>query len=164
MKQSYKTALRWLVLLAIVVVVIQIITAETQPGSELAFSDFRAAVEAGQVTEVVVHGDGRIVGELNEDGAQALAEGRTTFETVGRVSDDLQDLMQARGVTFTFKRDEQSIWQPILSIGLPILLISVLFFFFMRQMQSGGGRVFFTSRRTRSHSTTSPVLTSRSRS
>jgi cell division protease FtsH len=140
MKQSYKTALRWLVLLAIVVVVIQIITAETQPGSELAFSDFRAAVEAGQVTEVVVHGDGRIVGELNEDGAQALAEGRTTFETVGRVSDDLQDLMQARGVTFTFKRDEQSIWQPILSIGLPILLISVLFFFFMRQMQSGGGR------------------------
>ncbi len=145
MKQSYKTALRWLLLLGIVVIVVQIVAAETQTRKELAFSEFREAIEAGHVAEVVVHADGRVDGKLTETGIAAIGtaedgSAETAFETVGRVSEDLQDLMQARGVTFTFRRDEPSFWQPILSIVLPLVLISVIFFFFMRQMQGGSGR------------------------
>ncbi len=140
-KQSHKSILLWLVLIAIVVVVVQIITADSRGGRDILFSDFRQAVEAGAIEKVTIHGDGRIEGQLTEEGATEYSEeGQRAFETVGRVSDDLQDVMQARGIEFTFERDEPSIWQPILSLGLPLLLVVLIFFFFMRQLQSGGGK------------------------
>jgi len=143
LKQSHKSILLWLILIAIVVVVVQIITAEPNPGEEVPFSTFREAAESGEVAEVTFHGDGRVEGTFTEAGAAAhLPEDVETeaFTTVGRVSDDLQDVMIARGIEFTFERTEPSIWQPILSIGLPLLLVVVIFFFFMRQLQGGNGR------------------------
>ena len=142
MKQSQKSILIWLVLIALVVVVVNMVNADDRSGTDVLFSEFRAAVEAGAVAEVTIHGDGRIEGEFTEEGAAAFTDGgtETAFATVGRVSDDLQDLMQARGVAFTFKREEPSFWQPILSLGLPLLLVVLIFFFFMRQLQSGSGK------------------------
>ncbi len=140
MKQSHKSILLWLVLIAIVVVVVQIITADAKSGAEMKFSAFRDAVAVGAVEDVTIHGDGRIDGRLTEEGREQLEAAQVEFETVGRVGEDLQDLMMARGVTFTFERDEPSIWQPLLSVGLPLLIVVMIFFFFMRQLQAGGGK------------------------
>lgn len=141
MKQSHKSFLLWMVLIAVVVVVVQVITADSNTGEEVLFSDFRDAVESGSVESVTIHGDGRIEGAFTEPGAEEYStDGVREFETVGRVSDDLQDVMLAQGIEFTFKRNEPSIWQPILSLGLPLLLVVLIFFFFMRQLQSGSGK------------------------
>ncbi len=142
MRQTHKSLLLWLVLILIVLVVLHIFMTENRTNQELAFSDFRNAVTEGQVEEVTVHGDGRIEGKLTEAGIAAIGEqdGQAAFETVGRVSDDFQDLMVAQGVAFEFKREEQSLLQPLLSIVLPLLLVVLIFFFFMRQLQAGGGK------------------------
>ncbi|TVR02395.1 MAG: ATP-dependent zinc metalloprotease FtsH [Deltaproteobacteria bacterium] len=141
MKQSHKSILLWLLLIAVVVIIVQIITADDGPTEEIAFSNLRAAIEAGAVEQMTIHGDGRITGELREDAiAEWSEEGIAAFETVGRVSDDLQDVLVAQGVEFTFRREEPSLWTPILTIALPLLLILFIFFFFMRQLQGGGGK------------------------
>jgi cell division protease FtsH len=139
-KQSHKSLLLWLLLIAIVVVIVQIIAADARPSAEVPFSQFRVAVENGQVEEATIHGDGRIEGTLTAEGVTALETGQPIFETVGRVSDDLQDMMAARGVRFSFVRDEPSLWQPLLSIGLPLVFVVLIFFLFMRQLQNGGGK------------------------
>lgn len=141
MKQSHKSILIWLTLIAMLVVVVSLVTADQQPSSELPFSDFRAAVEQGQIETVTIFGDGRLEGAFTEAAASTRELGsQTAFATVGRVSDDLQDLMVAKDVQFSFKREEQSIWQPILSLGLPLMLVVLFFFFFMRQLQAGNGK------------------------
>jgi cell division protease FtsH len=139
-KQRQKSFLLWLVLISMVVIVIQIITEDGKAGQEISYSAFRTAVETGHVSEVVIHGDGRIEGQLTEEGAEAIGEGNDRFETVGVVSTDLQDAMAARGIEFRFRRQEPSLLQPLLSIGLPLLLVVLIFFFFMRQLQAGGGK------------------------
>lgn len=141
MKQSHKPILIWFILFAIVAVLITMVFSGPRPNDELAFSDFRAAVEEGHIADVTIYGDGRVEGTFNEAGAAArdLVEA-PAFETVGRVSDDLQDMMIAHDVSFSFKREEQSFWQPFLTAILPLLIIILFFFFFMRQLQAGSGK------------------------
>ena len=141
MRQTHKSLLLWLVLILIVLAVLHILISDNKSNQKFAFSEFRDAVSAGHVEEVTIHGDGRIEGELTEVGAAAIGEeGAAAFETVGRVSDDFQDLMAAQGVEFEFEREEASILQPLLSIVLPLVLVVLIFFFFMRQLQAGGGK------------------------
>ena len=141
MRQTHKSLLLWLVLILIVLAVLHILISDNKTNQQIAFSEFRDAVAAGQVEEVTVHGDGRIEGEFTEVGAAAIGEdGEAAFETVGRVSDDFQDLMAGQGVEFGFEREEASILQPLLSIVLPLVLVVLIFFFFMRQLQAGGGK------------------------
>lgn len=141
MKQSHKPILVWLTLFIVVAVLVTMFFGGPDSADELAFSDFRSAVEQGQVKDVTIYGDGRIEGSFTEEGAEARDLGEITeFETVGRVSDDLQDMMAANNIEFSFKKEEQSIWQPLLTGVLPLLLIILFFFFFMRQLQAGSGK------------------------
>ncbi len=141
MRQTYRSLLLWLVLIVIVLVVLHIFMSDDGDVQEVAFSAFRNAVAEGHVEEVTIHGNGQIEGNFTEAGAAAVGENsQAAFETVGRVSDDLQDMMTARGVEFQFKREEQSLLQPMLSIVLPLVLVVLIFFFFMRQLQAGGGK------------------------
>ena len=141
MKQSHKPILIWFILFAIIAVLVTMVFSSPRPADEIAFSEFRSAVEQGLVEEVTVHGDGRVEGTFNEAGVESLELGEVnTFATVGRVSDDLQDMMVAQDIAFSFKREEQSFWQPFLTMVLPLLLIVLFFFFFMRQLQAGSGK------------------------
>lgn len=141
MKQSHKPILVWLTLFAVVAVLVTMFFGGPDSADELAFSDFRNAVEHGHVKDVTIFGDGRIEGSFTEEGAEARDLGEATdFETVGRVSDDLQDMMAANHIEFSFKKEEQSLWQPLLTGVLPLLLIILFFFFFMRQLQAGSGK------------------------
>ncbi|MCB9508441.1 MAG: ATP-dependent metallopeptidase FtsH/Yme1/Tma family protein [Myxococcales bacterium] len=141
MRQAKKSPLLLVVIGVLLVFLLTKIFSSAQPnGSELAFSAFRDAVAAGQVAEVTISGDGRIEGTYTDDGAAALGASDVNFKTVGRVSDDLQDLMSAQGVEFTFKRDEQSLLQPLLGAFLPLLLVGVIVVYMMRQVQNSGGK------------------------
>ncbi len=140
MKHSHKTILLWLVLFALVVIVIQIVTTEARPGVNVPFSTFRDAVEQNAIEEVTIHADGHIEGLFREASAEEFGEGRREFESVGAVTTDLQDLMTARDVTYTFLTPEPNFWQPLLTVGIPLVIVLLIVMFFTRQLQSGSGR------------------------
>jgi cell division protease FtsH len=140
LKQSHKSILLWLVLLAILVVVIQVVATDSRPTAEIPFSGFRDAVEAGQVAEATLRSDGRIEGTWREGVPEDVTSGQASFTSVGPVSPDLIDLMAARSVIYRFERDEPSMWQPMLTVGIPLLIVALLVIFFTRQLQSGNGR------------------------
>ena len=150
MKQAQRSVFLWAVLVAIAILVVQLVTADTQASSEIPFSTFRKGVEMGAVSDVVIHENGKIEGKVKPDKAEALGVKKmTAFETMGRVTDDLQDLMSAKGTEFRFKRDEPSMWGPILSAVLPMVFVFFIFYFFMRQMQGGGKAMSFGKSKAR---------------
>ena len=140
MKQTQKSILLWVVFIALIVAVVKIVTADGVEDQEVAFSVFRAAVEAGQVESVTVHADGRLEGQWRPDAQVEGAGSGQHFTSIGRLTDDLQDIMMAQDVAFTFKREEPNHWWPLFSVLAPMILILLLFFFFLRQLQNSGGR------------------------
>jgi cell division protease FtsH len=149
-KQAQRSVFLWAVLVAIAILVVQLITAETKPSSEIPFSTFRKAVEMGAVSDVVIHDNGKIEGKIKPEKSEVLGlKKMTAFETMGRVTDDMQDLMSAKATEFRFKRDEPSMWGPILSAVLPMILVFAIFYFFMRQMQGGGKAMSFGKSKAR---------------
>ena len=140
LKQSHKTILIWLVLIATVLVVIQVVAGDSRTSEEIAFSTLRRAVEADAVESVTVHADGRIEGTLREAAAEEFGEGNREFSTVGRMSDDLEDMLVLRGVELNFEREEPNIWQPMLTVGIPLIIVTLIVVFATRQLQGGNGR------------------------
>ncbi|MEZ5654311.1 MAG: ATP-dependent zinc metalloprotease FtsH [Sphingobium sp.] len=99
-------------------------------GTGIAYSDFRAKVQEGQVKEVSV-GPDRIIGTLNND---------QKFSTVPVNDPGLTKLLDDYSVKYSGKTEDQpSFWMILLYQSLPFLLILAVAFFVLRQMQKGGG-------------------------
>ncbi|MEO6041477.1 MAG: ATP-dependent zinc metalloprotease FtsH [Croceibacterium sp.] len=101
------------------------------PGSQLQYSDFRARVAAGTVSEVQIAPE-RITGKLK--GGQA-------FSTVPVPNDTtLTKLLEDNEVRYSGVQQEQmSLLTAILLQSLPFLLIIGVAAFALRQVQKGGG-------------------------
>ena len=100
--------------------------------SSISFSDFFAAVEAGNVSEVNIKGN-------NVEGF--FGDGRP-FHTYSPNYPNLVDKLNENGVRITAIPIEKGM-HPILGVLLswfPMLLLIGVWIFFMRQMQSGGGK------------------------
>jgi cell division protease FtsH len=100
--------------------------------SKISFSDFIAATESGNVSEVNINGS-NVTGFLND--------GRS-FNTYVPNYPNLVDKLNESGVKITAEPSERSI-HPLLSVLLswfPMLLLIGVWIFFMRQMQGGGGK------------------------
>jgi len=110
---------------------------QEEAGNKIAFSDFLAKADQGQVSDVIIKsGIGRgsnISGHLS-DGTQFLTQAPDYPGLVEKLS--------ARNVKITASVDDgrnESIWSILLG-WFPILLLIGVYVFFMRQMQGGGGR------------------------
>ncbi len=100
--------------------------------SKISFSDFIAATESGNVSEVNINGS-NVTGFLND--------GRS-FSTYVPNYPNLVDKLNDSGVKITAEPSEKSM-HPLLSVLLswfPMLLLIGVWIFFMRQMQGGGGK------------------------
>ncbi|TXD35772.1 ATP-dependent metallopeptidase FtsH/Yme1/Tma family protein [Lujinxingia vulgaris] len=129
----------WGILIIMVVVVFNIMTDTSIDSSEISFSQFRNAVETGQVEEVTIK-DLEVKGTFSEEFAREHHEGKTEFNTVGPVGEDLQDMLAAQQIEFSFDRaDEDGVWKTILVTSIPLILLVMVLIFFMRQFQGGGG-------------------------
>ncbi|WP_290652233.1 ATP-dependent zinc metalloprotease FtsH [Aquisalimonas sp.] len=113
--------------------------------AELAYTEFREAVEAGYVDEVTLRGE-HIEGSLTEAGREALDVGEAeTFETVRPDIEDtrLLQTLEANNVNIAARPADPPWWQQILVGALPwILLLALLFWFWHRMQQramAGGG-------------------------
>ncbi len=104
--------------------------------NKLAFSDFLAKIDSGQVSDVTMKtGFARgasITGNLSDG---------TLFITQTPDYPSLVDRLTAKGVKINVVTDDgkdNSIWSILIS-WFPILLLAGVYIYFMRQMQSGGG-------------------------
>ncbi len=107
-------------------------TSNNRNTSKISFSDFIAATESGNVSEVNINGS-NVTGFLND--------GRS-FSTYVPNYPNLVDKLNESGVKITAEPSERSM-HPLLSVLLswfPMLLLIGVWIFFMRQMQGGGGK------------------------
>ncbi|HET6536985.1 MAG TPA: ATP-dependent zinc metalloprotease FtsH [Sphingopyxis sp.] len=128
-----KSVMVWSGILLAVFLVASLFGGGNQPaGAPLAYSEFRAKVEEGQVKEVSISED-RVAG--------VLANGDRFTANIVR-DPELLKLLNERGVKYDGKPAEQpNLWMYILVQALPFLLILAVGFFVFRQVQknSGGG-------------------------
>ena len=98
---------------------------------EIIFSEFMAAVERGDVREVVIQGH-HIQGKY-KNGDQ--------FRTFEPDDPELVKSLRDKNVKIAAKPDDESPWYMVLLVNwLPMLLLIGVWIFFMRQMQVGGGK------------------------
>ncbi|MBI5562121.1 MAG: ATP-dependent metallopeptidase FtsH/Yme1/Tma family protein [Deltaproteobacteria bacterium] len=131
MNQFYKNIAMWLIIIATVVLMFNLISYK-QPGSDkVVFSDFIQEVEKGGVSEVVIQGN---------DLSGKLKDGRA-FKTYAPFYPDLVTKLRDSGVKISAEPVSEGMsWGSLLASWLPMALIIGVWIFFMRQMQSGGGK------------------------
>ncbi len=139
MKQSHKTLLLWVLIIAMFVAVYQLI-AEGEAPATVAFSDFQTEVREGHVVSADVRtrngaGEYQYTVRLTKTGAP---QRRVTYGIVDR---GINDELLEHGVTVKYLADEQAgFWTLLLGNLLPLVLVFGLFIFFMRQVQASGGK------------------------
>lgn len=104
--------------------------------TQITYSQFVNAVEAGHVKEVTFQGENTIMGKFTD----GYNKGET-FRLVGTTGTDTFNILRAKGITPNYKEEEKQ--SPLMAIfvsWLPMILLFVVFYFFLRQMQAGGGK------------------------
>ena len=134
MNQIGRNLALWVIIALLLVAVFNLFQAPGSggPDNKLAFSDFIADVDRGQVADVTIQGR-EITGHYSD--------GRT-FSTYAPDDPKLVDRLTTKDVKITAKpRDDGT--PSLLGILLnwfPMLLLIGVWIFFMRQMQSGSGK------------------------
>ena len=134
MKNVSKNVILWIIIGLLLIVLFNLFqgTSPSKNSSKISFSDFIAATESGNVSEVNISGNS-VTGFLNDGRA---------FNTYAPNYPNLVDKLNDKGIKITAEPSERSM-HPLLSVLLswfPMLLLIGVWIFFMRQMQSGGGK------------------------
>jgi len=128
---SSKQMLMGLGVVLVVFTIFTIFTKQSRNEPEVIFSEFLAAMERGDVGEVVIQGN-------NIQGKYKNGAGFKTF-----AADDPQLVRSLRNqnVKIAAKSDDESPWYMTLLLNwFPMLLLIGVWIFFMRQLQAGGGK------------------------
>ncbi len=134
MKNISKNVVLWVIIGLLLIVLFNLFqgSSSNRNSSQISFSDFIAATESGNVSEVNISGN-NVTGFLDD--------GRS-FNTYAPNYPNLVDKLNEYGVKITAEPSERSM-HPLLGVLLswfPMLLLIGVWIFFMRQMQSGGGK------------------------
>jgi cell division protease FtsH len=129
-----RNILMWAGILLALVLLVQLFQgpSERAPGGEeIAYSEFLAKVDQGQVKEAAIAGR-TISGKLSNDQA---------FRTYNPGDMQLIERLRSKNVKFDAVPEERpSLLQQIIVGALPFLIMIGIWIFFMRQMQNGQGR------------------------
>ncbi len=131
MNSAVKSAVFWIVLLAIAVLVWNFSAKLQRNETPASFSEFVAWVDAGQVARVEITGN-EITGTT-----KANESFRTTTP---QQYEGLANKLIERNIIVEAKEPTGSPWVTVLSYWAPILLMIGFWVFFMRQVQSGGNK------------------------
>jgi len=131
MNPFYKNMALWLVIALVMVLLFNLFNQPKTSPKKVLFSEFRLAVDRGEVREVIIQGN-NIYGKFG-DGRE--------FKTYSINDPELVKDLMAKRVTIDVRPDEQSSWWMQLIISwFPMLLLIGVWIFFMRQVQIGGGK------------------------
>jgi cell division protease FtsH len=132
-QQFYKNMALWVVILLMILLLVTMLRQSQTAPAEVPFSKFLSQVEAGEVAAVTIEQGGRIEGRLQS--------GQPFTTNAPAVTDKLLEALQTKNVELTARPARESpMWQQILIMWFPFLLLIGLWVFFMRQVQSGGGK------------------------
>jgi len=121
----------WLIIIATVVLMFNLISYKQPATDKVIFSDFITSVEQGDVAEVTVQGN---------DVSGKFKDGKT-FQTFSPQYPDLIGKLRSNGVKITAEPVvETPSWGTIFVSWFPMILLIGVWIFFMRQMQGGGGK------------------------
>ncbi len=131
MNPFYKNMALWLVIALVMVLLFNLFNQPKVAKQKILFSEFRLAVERGDVREVTIQGN-NIYGKFSNG---------KEFKTYSLDDPDLVKDLMGKRVTIDARPDEQSSWWMQLIISwFPMLLLIGVWIFFMRQVQIGGGK------------------------
>ena len=124
----------WVIIVLLLLALVNLFNQDKdrEVGSDRAYSDFIADVDAGQVNEVTIQGN-EIFGKYVNGKA---------FTTYAPEDPEMINKLRQRGVRINAQAAEDGT-PPLFAILLnwfPMLLLIGVWIFFMRQMQSGGGK------------------------
>ncbi|MFN7399080.1 MAG: ATP-dependent metallopeptidase FtsH/Yme1/Tma family protein, partial [Sandaracinobacter sp.] len=129
-----RNILMWAGILLALVLMVQLFQGPSERragGEEIAYSEFLAKVDEGQVKEAAISGR-LITGQLSNDQA---------FRTYNPGDMQLIERLRAKNVKFDAVPEERpSLLQQVVVGALPFLIMIGIWIFFMRQMQNGQGR------------------------
>ncbi len=120
----------WIVLFLLILALFNLFSngQSSMATSQVNYSDFVAAVDAGEVTKATI--DGESVRYVSTDGA--------VYTTVVPGDASLTDMLIAKGVAIEAERQEQSSFMGLFSLLLPVIILIGFWFFMMNRMQGGG--------------------------
>ncbi|TLS48617.1 ATP-dependent metallopeptidase FtsH/Yme1/Tma family protein [Paenibacillus antri] len=130
----------YLIIFLVTVGIVHFISNQNNQEDSLNFSEFRQALDAGEIAEVTVRWDG--YSYLIRGKYEGAAPEDPSFVTRAPLDGDLFEMLKTSGVVETYERQEgEPLWIAFLTGIVPFILIFVLFFFLMNQAQGGGGKV-----------------------
>ena len=153
MNSNVKTVIFWVVLVCLAILLWAVVRqGHNKPDRALNFSEFLAAVDAGDVKAVNLNGS-----EVKGD----YQNGRDTFHTIVPSNyPKIFDMLTEKKVAMTFNDPSSSGWVSLLVQSSPFILLIGFWIFMMRQMQSGGNKALsFGKSRARLHSTQQRKIT-----
>ncbi len=132
MNTFYKNISMWLVIGLSMILLFNLFNQPQGQSSSLTYSQFVAAVESHDISNVQISGD--IVSGTMQDGR--------AFRAVYPINDDeMISIMRQNGVNISVKEvQKDSLLMSIFVSWFPMLLLIGVWVFFMRQMQMGGGK------------------------
>jgi cell division protease FtsH len=135
MNPNYRNLALWAIIAVLLIALFNLFQSPQQRGasSEIAYSEFLTALDAGRVKSVTIAGD-RISGTYGDSSSG--------FSTYSPGDSSLVTRLEDKNVTINARPETDgstSIFSMLLG-WLPMILILGVWIFFMRQMQSGSGR------------------------
>ncbi|HVR38922.1 MAG TPA: ATP-dependent zinc metalloprotease FtsH [Thermoanaerobaculia bacterium] len=135
MNSTLKTALLWLVIIVLVVLLWQLFNSAKTASQEIAWSEFIDRVSNGAVEKVTVRGE-EVRGKM-----KAAAAGQADFHlNVPANYPAMFDLLRQKNVVVEIEPQRDAPFITALITWAPVLFLIGLWIFFMRQMQAGGNK------------------------
>jgi cell division protease FtsH len=154
MNSNVKTAVFWVVLICVAVLLITVVRqGKTRMEEELTFTAFMSEVEAGKVKEVTIAGY-EVTGTYNDDADRPLST------MIPADYPKTIDVLREKGVIVDIKEASGGNWVSLLINAIPFVLLLAFWIFMMRQMQSGGNKALsFGKSKARLHSSQQKKVT-----
>ena len=152
MNSNIKTAIFWVILICVAVLLWQVVRqGSTRKERQVTFTEFISDVEQGKVKEVSIDGTDVHGSYTDNTGLRTLVPANYP---------QIYDLLREHKVGVEIKPANSGNWISLLVNASPFILLIAFWIFMMRQMQSGGNKALsFGKSRARLHSTQQKKVT-----
>ena len=153
MNSNIKTAVFWVVIIMVVVLLWTVVKqSRARPDQQLSFTQLMTEVENERVKSITITG-GDAHGTFTNDQGDFRAVVPGNYQP-------MVDQMRAKKVDIHYGKESGSGWVSIVINAIPFVLLLAFWLFMMRQMQSGGNKALsFGKSRARLHSSQQKKVT-----
>jgi len=143
MTRVSRTGAFWLLLVLMVFLMVQLIGGPEDSVTEFTYTEFRAQLDAGNISEVTVVASQLIEGELSNSYIDEENREFQSFRTMlpGEITEELLADLEQHNVEISGQLESRG-WGTILVQALPWVLFIAFWIWILRTFQGGGNRAF----------------------